>query len=176
MLKPETETQMTLKEVLKAAIADAGELGSFDIIGVTEKELGRSMLDRMAQIATLRRSMDEAEVTAPLHVFGALDPLSVCLYYISGAEIFDGLTWLRYGYEDGRCIYTHNLGVLKYGIDVRDDLVKSRALAENCYHLQDLQRRLREFEDTKNFDKLTPHAKLLSDAFDSLKTRLKRRL
>lgn len=173
LLKPESASQMTLKEALKAAIAGAEELGSFDIIGVTEKELGSSMLDRMVQIATLRRAMDEAEVAAPLHIFGALDPLSVCLYYLAGAEIFDGLTWVRYGYHDGRCIYTHNLGVLRYGLHVNFDAVKARALADNYYCLQDLQRRLREFEMTRNFDKLEPHATLLSNACDSLKTRLK---
>jgi hypothetical protein len=175
LLKPETKSQMTLKETLKAAVARAEDLGSFEIIGVTEKELGGSMLDRMVQIAILRRAMDEAKVAAPIHVFGALDPVSVGLYYMAGAEVFDGLTWVRYGYEDGRCIYTHNLGVLKYGLHVGDDLVKNRTLADNYYFLQDLQRRLREFEATRNFEKLHPHARLLSDACDSLQTRLKGR-
>lgn len=175
LIKPETKSQFTLERALKSAIADPEELASFDMVGVTEKELGRTMLDRMVQIALLRRAMDEAEVAIPLHVFGALDPISVCLYYISGAEVFDGLTWIRYAYDDGRCIYTHNHGVLKYGLHVRDDAVKSRALADNYYCLQDLQRRLREFEATGNFEKLEPHTKLLSDARDSLATRLKRR-
>jgi hypothetical protein len=167
---------MTLERALKSATANAEEMGSFDIIGVTEKELGRSMLERMVQIANLRIALDGAGVKAPIHIFGALDPLSVCLYYISGAEIFDGLTWIRYAFESGRCVYTHNLGVLKYGLHVRDDLVKSRAMADNYYALQDLQRRLREFENSGNFDKLEPHGKLVSDAWDSLKTRLKGRL
>ena len=174
LLKPETGRQETLERVLKNAIANARELGSFDLVGVTEKELGRSMIDRMVQIATLRRAMDEADVKAPLHIFGALDPVSVCLYYVAGAEVFDGLTWIRYAYEDGRCIYTHNLGVLKYGLHVRDDAVRSRALADNCYYLQDLERRMREFKATGNFEKLEPHAKLLSNAHDSLSTKLKR--
>ena len=175
LLKPETKSQLTLESVLKSAIANTEELGSFDLVGVTEKELGKTMLDRMVQIATLRRAMDESGVTAPIHVFGALDPISVCLYYLSGAEVFDGLTWIRYAYDNGRCIYTHNHGVLRYGLHVRDDAVKSRALAENYYALQDLQRRLREFEATKNYDKLEPHGKLISDAHDSLVTRMKRR-
>ena len=174
LIKPETKSQLTLSMALKAASANADQLGSFDIVGVTEKELGRSMIERMVRIAKLRRAMDEAEVKAPVHVFGALDPISVCLYFIAGAEIFDGLTWIRYGYEDGRCVYTHNLGVLKYGLHVRDDAVKSRALADNYYFLQDLQRRLREFEVTENFQKLEPHAQLLSNARDSLDTCLKR--
>ena len=91
------------------------------------------MLDRMARTALLRRAMDEAGVTAPLHIFGALDPLSVCLYFLSGAEMFDGLTWIRYGYEDGRCLYTHNLGPLKYGLDATDNAIKSRTLFGNYY-------------------------------------------
>lgn len=175
LIKPETTTQTLLDEALKSVVADAAQLSSFDIIGVTEKELGRSMLDRMVQIARLRLALDDADVKAPIHVFGSLDPLSVCLYYISGAEVFDGLTWIRYGYNCGCCMYTHNHGVLRYGLDVRDDLVKSRAMADNYYCLQDLQRRLREFEATKKWDKLAPHAGLLEDARDSLATRLKRR-
>jgi hypothetical protein len=175
LIKPETPDQTLLNEALSSAIANAAQLGSFDLIGVTEKELGRSTLDRMVQIARLRSAMDEADVKIPIHVFGALDPISVCLYYIAGAEVFDGLTWIRYGYDNGGCIYTHNLGILKYGIDATDNLVKSRAMAENYYYLQDLQRRLREFETTKKWDKLTPHAKLIDDACDSLETRLKRR-
>ena len=131
LLKPETKTQTTLDRTINSAVANTSELGSFDIIGLTEKELGRTMIDRMSQIAKLRRAMDEAGVKAPLHIFGALDPLSVCLYYISGAEIFDGLSWLRYGYRDGLCIYTHNLGVVDYGLHVRDDFVRSRSITDN---------------------------------------------
>ncbi len=176
LIKPETTTQELLDDTLKSVVADAAQLSCFDIIGVTEKELGRTMLNRMVQIARLRLALDEADVTAPIHVFGALDPLSVCLYYISGAEIFDGLTWIRYGYNGGCCMYTHNHGVLQYGLDVRDDLVKSRAMAENYYSLQGLQRRLREFEATGKWEKLAPHEELLENAHDSLATRLKRRI
>ena len=175
LLKPETRAKTTLKETIKSAVANVAELGSFNIVGVTEKELGRTMLDRMSQITSLRLAMDEADVKIPLHIFGSLDPLSVCLYYIAGAEIFDGLTWLRYAYNDGLCIYTHNLGVVKYGLHVSDDLVRLRALSENYYALQSLRQRLLEFEATGNFDKLKPHTDLLADAYDSLKTRFKGR-
>jgi hypothetical protein len=176
LLKPETDDQTLMKDALKSASANAAQLGSFDIIGVTEKELGHSMLDRMVQIALLRRAMNDVGVQIPIHVFGSLDPVSVCLYYVSGAELFDGLTWIRYSYDDGgKCVYKHNHSVLKYGIDVSDNLVKTRAMADNYYYLQDLQRRLREFEVTKKWDKLVPHNKLIENACDSLNTRLKRR-
>lgn len=176
LLKPETETQFLLDESLKAVIADPAQLAGFDMIGITEKELGRSMLDRMVQIARLRSAMDAARINIPIHVFGSLDPISVCLYFVAGAEIFDGLTWIRYGYDEGgRCVYIHNLGVLKYGISLSENLVKVRAVSENYYYLQDLQRRLREFEATGKWEKLSPHDKLVQNACDSLQTRLKRR-
>ena len=173
LLKPETKAQTTLDETINSVVANPEKLGSFDIVGVTEKELGRKMIDRMSQIAKLRRAMDEAEVKAPLHIFGALDPLSVCLYYISGAEIFDGLSWLRYGYKDGLCIYTHNLGVIDYGLHIRDDFVRSRAISDNYYALQFLQQRLLEFYTTGDLGKLEPHTDLLSNAYDSLETKFK---
>lgn len=175
LIKPEKASQLTLERVLKHAAANADELRSFDVIGVTEKELGRTMLDRMAQIATLRKALDEARLNIPIHVFGALDPLSVCLYFVSGAEIFDGLTWIRYAFDNGKCIYLHNHSVLKYGLDQRDDAVKSRALADNVYCLRDLERRLREFENTKKWDKFEQHSDLIQKACDSLTTHLGRR-
>ena len=132
-------------------------------------------MDRMVNVARLRAALDAEDVNIPVHVFGALDPLSVCLYFIAGAEIFDGLTWIRYAYHAGRCIYTHNHGALAYGLHLSDDLVKSRAIAENYYCLQELQQKLREFHSTRSFDKLEPHGKFLANALDSLDTRLKGR-
>ena len=177
LLKPETSSQTLLNNVINSAIAHVEELESFDIIGVTEKELGRSVLDRMVQIARLRKSMDSFDISIPIHVFGALDPISVCLYFIAGAEIFDGLTWIRYGYEDGLCVYIHNLSV--YGenkdISITDDQLKSRVLVKNYYYLKKLRRRLQEFEVTKDWDKFDQHNNIMKEAWDSLKTRLERR-
>ena len=172
LLKPETRDQRTLTRTLGAAIADVEELGRFDVVGLTEKELGTSMIDRMVRIARLRLEMDRAEVTTPLHIFGALDPVSVPLYYLAGAEIFDGLTWLRYGYYDGLTVYTHNFGALRYGLHVRDDDVRSRTFSDNYWSLLKLQERLREFDGTLEFGKLGPFSSELSDAWDSLRSRL----
>jgi hypothetical protein len=172
LIKPETHEQRTVDAVLKNAIAHVEELGSFDLIGVTEKELGSRMLDRMAQIAKLRKAMDDAGIRAPIHIFGALDPLSVCLYFLAGAEVFDGLTWIRYAYQDGRCVYTQNAGVLKYGLALHTNGIKARIMADNYYVLHDLQQSLRVFSATDDFKKLSPHEKLLRDAQDELLQRL----
>ena len=168
LLKPETKEQDTLDSTIDSVAADAAKLGRFDIVGVTEKELGQTMSSRMLQISKMRMAMDDAGVKSPLHVFGALDPLSVCLYFIAGAEIFDGLTWLRYAYKDGICIYTQNMGVMKYGLHIANGHLQWQIWKDNNDFLQSLQRRLRKFEKTRNFATLEPHADILSNAYDLL--------
>jgi hypothetical protein len=175
IIKPQTPDEDTLNSALAEAMVHADELQSFDIVGVTEKEIGRSALERMVKIAKLRMAMDARGVRSPIHVFGALDPLSACLYFLAGAEIFDGLTWIRYAYDErGRCVYGSNHGAIKFGLDVRENEIKTRFMAENIYLLQQLQRKLREFEVKGQFAKLEPHAKLLENAADALETALQK--
>ncbi|MDE2987116.1 MAG: hypothetical protein OXT70_03565 [Chloroflexota bacterium] len=81
--------------------ADAKNLRAFDIIGVTERELGDNAIDRLVGIASLRSQLDKLDVSSPIHVFGGLDPLFTPLYFAAGAELFDGLGWLRYAYREG---------------------------------------------------------------------------
>ena len=171
LIKPSPEHK-TVQSELKTAAGAAGELTQFDIIGVTEKELGSSVLDRMAEIAKFRQALDKAEVATPIHVFGALDPIAVRLYFLAGAEIFDGLTWLRYGYRQDLCMYLHNVGVLEYGLNAKENQIKTRAMTSNYYSLGDLRMQLQEFEYTRSFDKFAPHGDLLAKAWDTLCTRL----
>jgi hypothetical protein len=104
LLKPQAKEEHTLESALRVLGGQVGELVAFQLLGVTEKELGNSSLERMVRIAKLRQALDDASLRIPIHVFGALDPLSVCLYFVAGAEVFDGLTWSRYAYRSGQCI------------------------------------------------------------------------
>ena len=47
---------------------DYANMRGFDIIGVTEKELGSDTLDRLRRVARLRRGLNDAGVTAPIHI------------------------------------------------------------------------------------------------------------
>jgi hypothetical protein len=83
---------------------DAANLSFFSVVGVTEKELGDTISDRLRALAKLREKLDafaERRSPLPIHVFGGLDPLYTPLYFAAGAEIFDGLGWLRYAYREG---------------------------------------------------------------------------
>jgi hypothetical protein len=173
LLKPETKDQHTLKKPLEVVSAEPSIVAGFSFIGVTEKELGGSLLDRMVALARLRLKLDEAGVTAPIQVFGALDPVSSCLYFLSGAEVFDGLTWLRYGYETGLCIYRANYGALNVGIQTRDDLVRVKTITENYYSLQKLQIAMQKFANDRDFRVFEQHERFLSEAYDQLRTRVK---
>lgn len=173
LIKPETSKQKTLQTVLKSSLADIEQFSPFDIIGVTEKELGNTTLDRMANIAKLRQALDGAQLDIKIHIFGALDPLTVCLYFLSGAEIFDGLTWIRYAYNEGKCIYLHNHGALQYGLHANDKQIKLRAMTDNIYNLETLEYKMRDYITTKNFQKFGPHDSFLEQARDTLATKIK---
>lgn len=179
LIKQETHKQTSLEQVLKTATAQADELRSFDVIGLTEKGLGKSPLERMVRIAKLRRALDEAKVVSPIHVFGSLDPVSITLYFIAGAEIFDGLTWLRYAFvkDSGsfkdQCAYIHGYATFAHGVHVDDQNQRLRVMAANYYYLEDLTERLKHFESTRDFSKL-PHPEFMREASEKLQRELKK--
>ncbi|MGH9878285.1 MAG: hypothetical protein ACRD5H_11655, partial [Nitrososphaerales archaeon] len=172
LLKPETSSQLTLRDALKGLRSCLKDLNSFDVVGVTETELGASVLDRMVSIAELRRDLDEANVGSPIQVFGGLDPLSSYLYFLSGAELFDGLSWIRYAYRDGCCVYAKNYGALEMGISHRDTLIQSTIWSRNIYELVNMQEAMKDFLLDMNFGKLCPHSEMIREAYDRLKRKV----
>lgn len=176
LLKPQGKKQQHLGNVLTRVTAKPKTLTGFDIIGVTEKELGSSLLDRMQRIAELRLALDENTITAPIQVFGALDPISSCLYFISGAEIFDGLTWLRYAYLDGMCVYRANYGALSIALDRRDAVVDAKTRSDNVSYLQRMELSMRRVALDNKIDHFPHHVELLRRGFDDLRARLKGRI
>jgi hypothetical protein len=117
-------------------------------------------------------ALDDAHIEAPIHVFGSLDPISSCLYFLAGAEIFDGLTWLRYTYMNGMAVYNQNYGALNVGIDERETMVRGVALMNNLVELRRLQGEMRAFLLDNDFSKFRHHENLLRESYDSLRTRI----
>jgi hypothetical protein len=110
LLKPETVDQSLLQ--MHSIIDNVGALASFDVIGVTEKEIGSSIFDRMRNIAALRNALNKTGLETPIHVFGSLDTVTTPMYFLAGADIFDGLTWLRFAFHEGYTVYKQNFGAL----------------------------------------------------------------
>lgn len=94
-------------EAADASFVDAASIaahtetiaGSFCVLGVTEKELGGSMLERCRSLLRIRGALREVGSETPIHVFGCLEPLSILSYFFCGADVFDGLSWLRFAFS-----------------------------------------------------------------------------
>ncbi len=152
----------------------APDLKTVAIIGITERELGDTLIRRMETIAEVRRILDSAGVQAPIHVFGSLDTLSTALYYVAGAEIFDGLTWLRFGYHDGTTMYSQNYGAIRTEtglLKTAGDLAHSM-WKDNYYYLESLTDNMRSFARDGDFAHFGPIETILSRAANHLWSRL----
>jgi hypothetical protein len=136
LLKPETRSQKLVK--VESILKHVHALDEFDIIGVTEKEIGSSILERMENIAKLRIALDKAGMEKPIHLFGSLDTVTTPMYFLAGADIFDGLTWLRFAYREGLTLYKHNYGALKLGIHEKSDLIDARCWFDNYAYLKEI--------------------------------------
>lgn len=170
---------------LESIFPNIEALRSFDIIGLTEKELGSNLLERLENVARIRLAMNEFKVDKPLHLFGSLDPIACPLFFIAGADIFDGLTWLRYGFIDGLAVYEQHYGVFSQPIDYHDGLVTTSRLVNNLAQLNRIRQQMMnylidgDFEHFKHFEKphdfFKPHQELLRDVHTALRSKLKSR-
>jgi len=171
LLKREKEEQNYIN--INSILSNIQDLYKFDIIGLTEKELGNSLLTRMHNIAIIRQALDKKGINAPLHIFGSLDPVTSPLYFLAGAEIFDGLTWLRYSYLNGIAVYRHNYGAIKTGVSIRDDSVTTKSFTENIHYLEQLRLEMKSYViNNGDFTKFKFHADLFRTSYDSLCTKL----
>lgn len=68
----------------------------FDIVGFPEKEMGSNIIQRCIFIRRIRDFMDKSCIEKPVHIFGCSDPTSILLFVLSGADMFDGLGWIKY--------------------------------------------------------------------------------
>jgi hypothetical protein len=144
-----------------------------DVIGVTEKELGETILDRATALASLRRVLDDEGVAAPIHVFGALDPLFVALYFTAGAELFDGLTWLRYGIYEGTGVYRDAAALLDGDYDSPELVRRAGRQLRYLTALAEHKRALRGFVESGGaFAVLGHHAGVIERAYRAMLSRM----
>lgn len=173
IIKPHTPTGHTLD--MDEIVRHIRKLRAFGIIGVTEKELGKNLMDRLKSIAKLRQAMDDNSVSAPIHVWGGLDPVITPLYFFAGAEIFDGVSWLRYAFHQGMAVNRESHGFLgKHGIETPHDHLVLLCINENLTSLQRLGTNLREFADSKGnrYEMFEPNSELFERAYRTMTTKI----
>lgn len=105
---PSAATDFLLKPLAQGKLVEpdgvreiADRLTHFQVIGVTEQELGTTLLDRCTNVMALRRQLGREGLDVPVHVFGTITPHAMISYFLCGADVFDGLNWLRFVYGTG---------------------------------------------------------------------------
>ena len=172
LIKPEGDGQFLSPDRLAGAV---NLLAPFHVLGVTEKELGNTLLNRLVGLARLRLALDAAGMKSkPIHVFGSLDPLLSPLYFLAGAEIFDGLSWLRYAYFHGLSIYGESLAALRGELTHHKNQRRATMVSSNLSYLQDLEIRMRRFllDPEGDFDVFGDNGQLLREGYGALRTKI----
>jgi hypothetical protein len=148
---------------------------AFNVLGITEKELGCDLMERLKSLARLRLGLDRADVKVPIHVWGGLDPVLTPLYFLAGGEIFDGISWLRrYAYIDGVAAYRDSYNVLEEGIETSQAHSRALALHHNLKILRGMATAFRGFVLAKGtaFNMFGSRAEALEKAYRALVTQI----
>lgn len=155
-------------------VAQIERLAAYPIIGLTDKELGVTMMERLLCVARLRAALDKLESNIPIHIFGSLDPITAPLYFLAGADVFDGLAWLRYGFSEGRAVYPQNFEAIELDLHRRQNGGAQSAMWNSNYnYLVLLEDQMRRFLRKYDFESFKYNAELLKDAWSSLDESLK---
>ena len=170
LLKPERENQQFIP--METVLENVRDLSGFGVIGVTEKEVGNSVLERMVHIARLRRALTNVGLDTPIHVFGSLDTVTTLFYFVAGADIFDGLTWLRYAFKEGRTLYRQDFGISDLGISTKAYKVEALCWSQNYTYMADMELEMGRFPTSHDFDVFSYHSKPLKAALESVEARL----
>ena len=170
LIKPKTKNAQRVKP--EDVIKNLNSFSSFDILGFTEKELGYSVLDRMTNLAKIRMAMDDEDIKKPIHIFGSLDPITTPLYYISGADIFDGLSWLRFIFHNGNAFYGDSFGPKHFGIHENSNVMWGKSLSDNYTYLMRLQLDLEKFQSNGDFDVFGSNAEFFEKSLEDLTVKI----
>ena len=147
----------------------------FDILGLTEKELGNTLLERMKNIAKIRHALDEKALNIPIHIWGGLDPMVSILYFIMGAELFDGISWLKYGFRNGSAITQDSFTALELGVQIPWYNADVMRMASNISYLYNLQINMQRFvkKGDNNFSIFGEIGKSVERAYEVVSAKLK---
>jgi hypothetical protein len=166
LIKPETTDQKYIQ--IDSVIKNIHKLAEFEIIGFTEKELGKTVLERMKHIARIRVALQQVHLQIPIHIFGSLDTMTTPLYFLAGADIFDGLTWLRFAYHEGYTMYIHNFAIKELGTKLTEKTLKAHTVTRNIYALQELQLGMSRYLNAREFNAFPHHSDLFERLFQNL--------
>jgi hypothetical protein len=161
LLKPEKRRGFLAP---RSVVEAEGLLGEVDVLGVTERELGDSILARCVALRRIRADLERMNLKIPVHVFGAITPGIVLAYWLSGADIFDGLNWLRFEYSSQRLTCLSDAFDADPHWDQPDDVRLVATARSNLRLLRALEDRMRRMIRLGRADELAAHDSFVAGA------------
>ena len=113
-------------------------INEFKILGLTEKEIAPTWAHGVYFINRLRSALSTLDTGRyiPIHVFGCFDLKTIARFTLAGADIFDGLTWLRYLFLGGDVLYQREI---EYAIPIEQLLTADLGLSMILHNIRDME-------------------------------------
>ncbi len=64
-----------------------------EIVAVPERELGLGIFERAHTIQKIRNELNRTKKPIPIHILGTGNPLSILIYTLCGADMYDAIDW-----------------------------------------------------------------------------------
>ena len=152
LCKPTTKNNGTIN--INEFIINLPQMDYFGLIGFTEKELGSSLIKRCKNLVSLRKGMQNHGLDKPIHIFGCIDPLNILAYFICGADVFDGLSWLRFSFSDGLALYRNSHSVIAGNWMIDEKRAIAKTSMDNLAILTQLMTRMSQFAQSHEWSYL----------------------
>jgi hypothetical protein len=159
LCKPETSESPLIN--FDSLFEHTHHLASFSILGITEKELGTSILERCCNLLKIRSILNKQGIQIPIHVLGCLDPILIISYFFCGADIFDGLAWLRYALLEGLTLYQSTAALMQADWHYTDLELNQLYSINNLQSLSSLSHAMHRFCRTRRIQEFSAWRKIM---------------
>lgn len=169
LLKPEPGANMLCDQRSLSPYIEY--IRNFNCFGITDKELGASLYERCQNLIGLRSFLSSEKCFIPIHIFGCLDPINVIIYFFCGADIFDGLSWLKYSYDRNKANYLAQSAFYSENYTMTDSEIVGLTWVTNLKLIKKIQSRMHEYlndYDIDHFELSSKERRLLSNLFNKL--------
>ncbi len=142
--------------------------GCFDILGFTEKEVAYTWHKGIHFLNEMRNCLAaEFSEYIPIHLFGCFDPKSIIYFCLSGADIFDGLSWLRYFVRGRQTLYTREYeAFIPLSLQSELDFYRPEIMANNIVEFSRLRNDLSYAILTDEFGEFRSEIKHIESILD----------
>ena len=128
-----------------------------EIISVPERELGYSIFERAKTVKEIRDELNKSKYPIPLHLLGTGNPISILVYSVCGADMYDGLEWCKnvVNPDTGHLFHFVQKDLIDCNCKAcksKDTLYPFKTMAHNLNFYEFFLRNIRESFKENNFD------------------------